>query len=45
MPCRSADLLHVAYAKELAASLFVGFDEDQITLASAAGLDTVDLRH
>jgi predicted nucleic acid-binding protein len=44
MPCRSADLLHVAYAKELAASLFVGFDEDQINLAGAAGLDTADLR-
>jgi predicted nucleic acid-binding protein len=38
--CRSADLLHVAYAKELAADSFVSFDDDQIRLAAAAGLDT-----
>jgi predicted nucleic acid-binding protein len=43
LPCRSADLLHVAYAKQLAADLFVGFDQDQIGLADAAGLATVDL--
>lgn len=36
---RSADLLHVAYAKELAADLFVSFDDDQVCLATAAGLD------
>jgi len=36
--CLSADLLHVAYAKELAAALFVSFDDDQVALAEAAGL-------
>lgn len=36
--CRSADLLHVAYAKELAADLLVSFDDDQVALAGAAGL-------
>jgi predicted nucleic acid-binding protein len=39
--CRSADLLHVAYAKELAADSFVTFDEDQLELAQAAGLHAV----
>jgi len=39
-PCRSADLLHVAYAIELTAQLFVSYDEDQIVLAKAAGLKT-----
>ena len=39
--CRSADLLHVAYAKELAADLFVSFDGNQTILAEAAGLKTV----
>ena len=39
--CRSADLLHVAYAKELAADLFVSFDDEQVELANAAGLDAV----
>jgi predicted nucleic acid-binding protein len=38
--CRTPDLLHVAYAKELAAETFVSFDEDQLTLAKAAGLKT-----
>ena len=38
--CVAADLLHVAYAKELAAELFVSFDEDQLDLAKAAGLKT-----
>jgi hypothetical protein len=28
----------VAYAKELAAELFVSFDDDQVALARAAGL-------
>jgi predicted nucleic acid-binding protein len=37
-PCLAPDLLHVAYAKELAAELFVSFDEDQLALAEAAGL-------
>ncbi len=40
-PCRAADLLHVAYAKELAADLFVSFDEDQARLAEAAGLEAL----
>ncbi len=39
LPCRAADLLHVAYAKELAADLFVGFDAAQNQLAEAAGLE------
>jgi len=38
VPCRSADLLHVAYARELAADLFISFDDDQVKLAKAAGL-------
>jgi predicted nucleic acid-binding protein len=36
--CRSADLLHVAYAMELGAELFVSLDQDQVALAEAAGL-------
>ncbi len=40
LACRAPDLLHVAYAKELAADVFVSFDEDQLTLAAAAGLKT-----
>jgi predicted nucleic acid-binding protein len=39
--CRSADLLHVAYAKELAADSFVSFDDAQIELARAAGLQAI----
>jgi len=42
LPCRAADLLHVAYAKELAAELFVSFDDDQLALAKAAGLKPVN---
>jgi predicted nucleic acid-binding protein len=42
LPCRSADLLHVAYAKELVAELFVSFDDDQVALAKAAGLKAVN---
>ncbi|HWW02049.1 MAG TPA: type II toxin-antitoxin system VapC family toxin [Candidatus Acidoferrum sp.] len=38
---RAPDLLHVAYAKELAAELFVTFDEDQWRLAEASGLKAV----
>jgi predicted nucleic acid-binding protein len=38
---RSADLLHVAYALELAADEFVGFDGDQLALAAAAGMQTI----
>lgn len=41
LPCRSADLLHVAYAKELSAQLFVSYDDDQLALAGAAGLKTI----
>ena len=40
-PCRAADLLHVAYANELAAEIFVSFDDDQLALAKASGLKTV----
>lgn len=36
--CRAADLLHVAYARELSADLFISFDDDQVKLAKAAGL-------
>jgi predicted nucleic acid-binding protein len=39
--CRSADLLHVAYAVELSAATFVSFDNDQVALAKAAGLEAV----
>ena len=41
LPFRAADLLHVAYAKELAAITFVGFDDNQLALAHAAGLTTI----
>jgi hypothetical protein len=33
--------LHVAYAVELATELFVSFDEDQLALARAVGLQTL----
>lgn len=36
--CPAADLLHIAYALELAAEVFVSFDDDQLELAKAAGL-------
>ena len=36
---RTADLLHLAYARELGADLFVTFDSDQLAFAEAAGLD------
>ncbi len=39
-PCRASDLLHVAYANELAAELFVSFNEEQVALAKASGLRT-----
>lgn len=39
--CRAPDLLHVAYANELAAETFVSFDEDQIALAKASGLQGI----
>ena len=41
LPCRAPDLLHVAYANELAAEVFVSFDHDQLELAKAAGLKAV----
>jgi predicted nucleic acid-binding protein len=41
LPCRSADLLHVAYAKELSVEEFVSYDHDQLALADAAGLKTL----
>jgi hypothetical protein len=41
LACRAADLLHVAYANELAAKLFVSFDDDQLALAQASGLNAV----
>jgi hypothetical protein len=40
--CPGTDLLHVAYAKEFAADLFVSFDKEQLLLAQAAGLKTVN---
>jgi predicted nucleic acid-binding protein len=41
MLCPATDLLHVAYAVELAAEVFVSFDEDQLELAKAAGLKAI----
>ena len=38
VPCRAADLLHIAYARELSADLFISFDDDQVKLAKAVGL-------
>ena len=40
LPCRASDLLHVAYANELASEQFVSFDEEQLMLAKASGLRT-----
>ena len=40
---RGGDLLHVAYALELAAGLFVTFDGRQSAVAQAAGLKTENL--
>jgi len=37
LACRAADLLHVAYANELAAEAFVSFDDEQLALAQASG--------
>jgi predicted nucleic acid-binding protein len=41
LACRSADLLHVAYADVLGVDLFVSFDEDQLALARAVGLQAL----
>lgn len=40
--CPGTDLLHVAYAKEFSADLFVSFDDEQLLLAQAAGLKTAN---
>jgi predicted nucleic acid-binding protein len=42
MSCPAADLLHVAYAKEVATDLFVSFDNDQVALADACGLRAIN---
>jgi predicted nucleic acid-binding protein len=39
---RAGDLMHVAYAVELVAELFVSFDTRQLALAEAAGLTVVN---
>lgn len=44
LPCLAPDLLHVAYAKELAAEWMVSFDDDQLKLAKAAGLKPANPR-
>ena len=44
LPFSSADLLHIAYAVELAAELFVSFDDDQLALAAAVSLKAADPR-
>lgn len=41
LACRAPDLLHVAYANELAAKFFLSFDADQLGLANASGLQGV----
>jgi predicted nucleic acid-binding protein len=41
LACRAPDLLHVAYALELATEVFVSFDGDQLALAKASGLKVV----
>jgi predicted nucleic acid-binding protein len=41
LPCRAADVCHVAYALELAAELFVTFDNDQARLAEATGIQSI----
>jgi predicted nucleic acid-binding protein len=41
LACRAPDILHVAYATELAAELFVSFDENQLELAKVTGLKPV----
>jgi predicted nucleic acid-binding protein len=42
LAARAADLLHLAYAKELAASMFVSFDLNQLALAKAAGIKAIN---
>ena len=42
--CRAADLLHVAYALELAVDEFITFDSAQAEIANSAGLKTTHLK-
>ncbi len=35
------DLLHVSYADAIGVELFVSFDDDQVALARAAGLEAL----
>jgi predicted nucleic acid-binding protein len=44
MTVRSMDLFHVAVAAEVAADLFLSFDQDQIALARAAGFSLLSLK-
>jgi predicted nucleic acid-binding protein len=44
LPCFPADLLHVAYALELGAELFVSYDDEQLKLAERGGLRAVGPR-
>jgi predicted nucleic acid-binding protein len=41
-PCLAPDLLHVAYARELAPERFVSFDDDQLALAKATGIKAIN---
>jgi len=41
---RAMDLFHVAIAIEVGADALVSFDAEQIVLAEAAGLATINLR-
>jgi predicted nucleic acid-binding protein len=42
--CRSLDVLHVATALEIGCTRFVSGDDRQLALASAEGLDAVDVK-
>jgi predicted nucleic acid-binding protein len=42
LAARAADLLHLAYAKELAATIFISFDTNQISLAKATGMKAIN---
>ena len=44
MVIRAMDLFHVAIAIEVGAEALLSFDEDQITLAEAAGIAVLDLK-
>lgn len=43
MPVRAMDLFHVAIAIEIGADALITFDKDQVALAKAAGMETLDL--